>query len=81
MTVSKKFPFEYAQFNAGEIEQLSDEQIEWQLQFFRRAQKEASRLEMDTTVFEEEICYLSHEKILREQCANGDFANTTRGWL
>ena len=71
--MSNKFQFEFVPFQIGEIESFSDEEIENQIAGFRRAHKEAARAGgYDLTLYEEEIAYLQHEQLLREQYAEGD---------
>ena len=65
--MGRKFEFEFVPFTYDQIRGMSEEDLYKSINSFRRMIREASKIGKDTQPFEIELCYLDHERIMRER--------------
>ena len=63
--MSKKFSFDFVPFTFEELKSMSNDELQMNLMKFKRFIKEARRSDMETHVFEVELCYLDNERQMR----------------
>ena len=75
--MGRKFEFEFVPFTTDQIRAVSEEDLYKNINRFKRLIREASRSGKTTETFEVELCYLDHERIMREKTreSHGKFLN------
>tara|TARA_Y100000310_G_C20662416_1_gene805499 strand:+ start:1852 stop:2094 length:243 start_codon:yes stop_codon:yes gene_type:complete len=65
--MGKKFNFEFIPLTRDQIKEMSSSELSFNISKFRRFIKEANYINVDTVPFETELCYLDHERQVREK--------------
>ena len=65
--MGKKFNFDFVPFTRGQIKEMSMTELSFNISRFRRFIREAINTNIDAVPFETELCYLDHERQVREK--------------
>jgi hypothetical protein len=65
--MGKKFNFEFVPLTRDQIKEMSSSELFFHISKFKRFIREAISMNMNTIPFETELCYLDHEKQVREK--------------
>ena len=65
--MGKKFNFEFVPLTRDQIKEMSSSDLSFHISKFKRFIREAININVSAIPFETELCYLDHERQLREK--------------
>ena len=65
--MGKKFNFEFIPLTRDQIKEMSSTELAFNISKFKRLVREANNVNIDAVPFETELCYLDHERQVREK--------------
>ena len=79
--MGKKFNFDFVPFTRDQIKEMSMTELSFNISRFRRFIREAINTNIDAVPFETELCYLDHERQVRERIERSQRTknNTSQG--